>query len=128
MLKLQKKSALEERKGKSVEVVILKAEGRIDSNSAPKLEEELKFLEGNEHLVLDFSELEYTSSAGIRVLLSAYKTLREEGTMKLTGVNDEVYEVLRTTGIAEKLIIERSTAAGGENCSDRAENENENAG
>lgn len=107
MLEISKKEAEEERNGTTVQTVIVKVKGRIDSNSAPKFEEAMKFLKDNDNLILDFSELEYTSSAGIRVLLSTYKILRDDGTMKLTGVNDTVYEVLRTTGFSEKLTVER---------------------
>ena len=82
-------------------------EGRLDTSTAPALEEELKVsLDGINDLVLDFEKLEYISSAGLRVVLSAQKTMAKQGQMKLVNVNDEVMEVFEITGFVDILTIE----------------------
>ena len=66
----------------------LKVEERLDTTTAPELEEEIKnSIEGVKELTLDFSGLDYISSAGLRVLLSAQKTMNKQGRMVVTGVN-----------------------------------------
>ena len=63
-------------------------EGRLDTTTAPQLEAELKSsLNGITELVFDFSKLEYISSAGLRVLLSAQKVMNQQGSMKITNVS-----------------------------------------
>ena len=82
-------------------------EGRLDTMTAPELEEELNAaLGGVESLVFDFSKLDYISSAGLRVLLSAHKKMGEKGGMKVTHVNEIVQEVFEVTGFADVLTIE----------------------
>ena len=82
-------------------------EGRLDTMTAPELETELsKSLGGAESLTLDFSNLEYISSAGLRVLLAAYKTMVKKGGMKVLHVNEVVQEVFEVTGFADILTIE----------------------
>lgn len=82
-------------------------EGRLDTMTAPDLEAELKkSLDGVETLNLDFSKLDYISSAGLRVLLSAHKLMSAKGGMKVTNVNDVVQEVFEVTGFADILMIE----------------------
>ena len=82
-------------------------EGRLDTSTAPNLEAELKnSLTDVEELVLDFNKLEYISSAGLRVVLAAQKTMSKQGSMKLIGVNDEVMEVFEITGFVDILTIE----------------------
>ena len=82
-------------------------EGRLDTMTAPELEAELKTaLGGADSLTLDFSKLDYISSAGLRVLLSAYKTMSGKGGMKVTNVNEIVREVFDVTGFADILTIE----------------------
>ena len=82
-------------------------EGRLDTMTAPELEAELKkSLDGMETLTLDFSKLDYISSAGLRVLLSAHKLMSSKGGMKVTNVNDVVQEVFEVTGFADILTIE----------------------
>ena len=82
-------------------------EGRLDTMTAPELEAELKkSLDGVETLNLDFSKLDYISSAGLRVLLSAHKLMSAKGGMKVTNVNEIVQEVFEVTGFAEILTIE----------------------
>jgi len=82
-------------------------EGRLDTMTAPELEAELNQNLGNaESLTLDFSKLEYISSAGLRVLLSAHKIMSSKGGMKVTHVNEIVSEVFEVTGFADILTIE----------------------
>lgn len=80
-------------------------QGRLDTTTAPQLEAEL-LLDGITELVLDFSELEYISSAGLRVLLSAQKVMSKQGAMILRGVNEEIMEVFEITGFSDILTIE----------------------
>ena len=82
-------------------------EGRLDTMTAPELEAELSQSLGNaESLTLDFSKLDYISSAGLRVLLSAHKVMSSKGGMKVTNVNEIVREVFEVTGFADILTIE----------------------
>ena len=93
-----------EQKGNSL---LIRIEGRLDTNSAPDLEEELKdSLEGIGELVLDVTSLDYISSAGLRVLLSAQKVMNKQGSMKLTGVQDAIMEIFEVTGFTDILTIE----------------------
>jgi len=82
-------------------------EGRLDTMTSPELEAELKTsMEGAEDLTLDFSRLEYISSAGLRVLLSAHKVMSRKGGLTIKNVNDIVREVFDVTGFADILNIE----------------------
>lgn len=87
--------------------LIVKIEGSIDSNTAPQFSEALDSLEGVGELVIDLKGVDYASSAGIRVILNAYKRMLHCGSMKLINVNNTVYSALLITGIADKLTIER---------------------
>ena len=81
-------------------------EGRLDTNTAPQLEAELKTsLSGITELELDFSGLEYISSAGLRVLLAAQKTMSMQGKMTIRNVNETIMEVFEITGFVEILTI-----------------------
>ena len=81
--------------------------GRLDTTTAPELEQELKnSLDGVKELELNLEELEYISSAGLRVLLAAQKTMNTQGGMKVTGVNEVVMEVFEVTGFSDILTIE----------------------
>ena len=74
-------------------------EGRLDTTTAPQLEVELKeSLQGISSLVMDMSALEYISSAGLRVLLSAQKIRNNQGEMKVTGANESIMEIFEVTG------------------------------
>ena len=85
----------------------LALEGRLDTVTAPELEEELKTsIPGADSLVLDLSNLEYISSAGLRVLLSGHKAMAGKGGMKVTNANEIVSEVFEVTGFADILDIE----------------------
>ena len=86
------------------ETLILKVIGRLDTSTAPQLEAEMNdSLDSAKDLILDFSEREYISSAGLRVILKAQKIMNKQGTMKLTGVNDTVMEVFDITGFSDIL-------------------------
>ena len=87
--------------------LVVALEGRLDTTTAPQLEEELKnSLAGVTDLIIDLSKLEYISSAGLRVLLSAFKTMRNKGNMKVTNANELVKEVFEVTGFSDFLPIE----------------------
>ena len=80
--------------------------GHLDTNTAPQLEAELKTsLSGITELELDFSGLEYISSAGLRVLLAAQKTMSRQGKMTIRNVNETIMEVFEITGFVEILTI-----------------------
>lgn len=81
--------------------------GRLDTTTAPQLEAVLKeSLEGVTELTLDFERLEYISSAGLRVLLSAQKQMNQQGKMVIRNVNADIQEVFEITGFADILTIE----------------------
>ena len=81
--------------------------GRLDTQTAPELENELdSVLSGLKELTFDFKDLEYVSSAGLRVILKAQKAMNTQGSMKLTGVNDSIMEVFDITGFLDILTIE----------------------
>ena len=81
--------------------------GRLDTTTAPELDKELKAsLDGVTTLIIDMTALDYISSAGLRVLLSAHKTMSKKGGMKVVNVNEIVSEVFDVTGFADILTIE----------------------
>ena len=81
--------------------------GRLDTQTAPELEKELDAVISNlKELTFDMSELEYISSAGLRVILKAQKIMNKQGSMKLIGVNDSIMEVFDITGFIDILTIE----------------------
>lgn len=81
--------------------------GRLDTTTAPELEATLKeSFEGTEKLVLDFSALEYLSSAGLRVLLAAQKVMNKQGEMVIKNVNETINEIFEVTGFIDILTIE----------------------
>ena len=79
--------------------------GRLDTVTAPELSAALDIV-GVEELVFDFKDLEYVSSAGLRVLLTAQKTMLTQGKMVIKNVNDTIMEVFEITGFADILTIE----------------------
>lgn len=82
-------------------------EGRLDTTTAPELEKELgESMDAAAELTLDFANLEYISSAGLRVLLSAHKAMSKKGGMKIVNTNEIVNEVFDVTGFADILTIE----------------------
>ena len=89
------------------EKVTLTVSGRLDTTTAPELEKVLdEVLENAKDLVFNLENLEYISSAGLRVILKAQKAMNTKGSMKLTGVNDNIMEVFDITGFLDILTIE----------------------
>ncbi|MBO6015864.1 MAG: STAS domain-containing protein [Lachnospiraceae bacterium] len=90
--------------GKNMEI---KLSGRLDANSYQQLETVIRTeIDGIESLVFDCEALEYISSAGLRVFLSAQKLMSKQGTMVVKKVCKEVYEIFEVTGFADVLTIE----------------------
>lgn len=94
-------------KNQNGELLEMALEGRLDTVTSPKLEKELSTsLNGIKELVFDFAKLEYVSSAGLRVLLTAQKVMNTQGSMKVCHVNANIMEVFEITGFADVLTIE----------------------
>ena len=92
---------------KSEEETIIEIVGRLDTITAPALDKTINEDIGDtKNLVLDVKGMEYISSAGLRVLLSAQKRMQKIGSMKVTGVCEEVMEVFEMTGFADILVVE----------------------
>lgn len=88
-------------------VLDIALQGRLDTTTSPQLENELKTaLDGVTELVFDLAGLEYISSAGLRVLLSAQKTMNKQGSMTIRNVNSDVMDVFDVTGFVDILNIE----------------------
>ena len=82
-------------------------EGRLDTSTSPQLENELRSgLNGVTSLVFDLDQLAYVSSAGLRVLLSAQKTMARQGDMLIRNVKPEIMEIFEVTGFVDILTIE----------------------
>jgi len=93
-----------EKNGNELTILVI---GRLDTTTAPQLEAELKqSISGVEKLVLDFTELEYLSSAGLRVILSAQKVMNKQGSMIVKNVNETISEIFEVTGFVDILTIE----------------------
>lgn len=81
--------------------------GRLDTTTSPELEKEIKSdISQVTELFFDFTELEYISSAGLRVLLTAQKIMNKQGRMVIRHVNEAVLEVFDVTGFSDILTIE----------------------
>ncbi len=93
-------------KNQSGGTLTIALEGRLDTTTAPELEQEIKNLDGVTELVMDFARLDYISSAGLRVLLSAQKKMSKQGSMKVIHANEMVLEVFEVTGFSDILTIE----------------------
>lgn len=92
---------------KNQEKTIIEIVGRLDTITAPALDKTINEDIGDaKNLVLDVKGMEYISSAGLRVLLAAQKKMQKIGSMKVTGVCEEVMEVFEMTGFADILVIE----------------------
>ena len=86
---------------------VLKISEALDTETAPELEALLRNeLEGVDDLTFDFEELEYVSSAGLRVIINAQKKMNVAGKMKVTHVNESVMEIFEITGFTTILTIE----------------------
>lgn len=81
--------------------------GRLDTTTAPELEAEFqKSLDGIQTLILDMKNLSYLSSAGLRVLLMAQKTMNKQGQMRVCHVNETIMDVFEVTGFSDILTIQ----------------------
>ena len=90
-------------------------EGRLDPSSSSRLEAELRgALDGVRELTLDLAGLEYISSAGLRVFLSADKIMKRQGKMTVRNVNEVVHEIFEVTGVSGILRIEDAPSGGEE--------------
>ena len=86
-------------KNRNENTLTVVVEGRLDTTTAPQLEAELKeSLQGITTLVIDMSALQYISSAGLRVLLSAQKVMNKQGEMKVAGASETIMEIFEVTG------------------------------
>ena len=87
--------------------ITIALQGRLDTTTAPQLDQELhNNLAGAELLRFDFEELEYISSAGLRVLLNSQKRMNHQGAMVICNINETIAEVLDNTGFSDILTIE----------------------
>ena len=92
---------------RNAETTVIELVGRLDTTTAPALDKTISEDIGDtKNLVLDIKGLEYISSAGLRVLLSAQKKMQKIGSMKVTNVCEAVMEVFEMTGFADILVIE----------------------
>ena len=92
---------------RNADETIIELSGRLDTTTAPALDKTInEDIRDTKHLVLNIKELEYISSAGLRVLLGAQKKMQKIGSMKVTSVREEVMEVFEMTGFADILVIE----------------------
>ena len=87
--------------------LLVAVEGRLDTTTAPQLEENVRSsIDGMKSLVFDFEKLGYISSAGLRVLLAMQKIMNKQGSMTIRNVNETVMEVFEVTGFVDILTIE----------------------
>lgn len=93
-------------KAQNESILTVALEGRLDTSTAPELESVLKdSLEGVTELTIDMAALDYLSSAGLRVLLGAQKTMNRQGSMKVANVNETIMEIFEVTGFADILTV-----------------------
>ncbi len=89
------------------DAVTLSLKGKLDTNTAPELEAVLSDVMANaKTLLFDFTDLEYLSSAGLRVLLNAQKNISKQGKMTITHVNETIMDIFDMTGFSSILNIE----------------------
>lgn len=87
--------------------LIIAIEGRLDTTTAPQLEEDINAsIGGVENLVMDLEKMEYISSAGLRVLLAAHKQMTKQGSMVVKNVSEIVMDIFDVTGFSDILNIE----------------------
>ena len=95
------------KKTKEGSSLIVTVEGRLDTTTSPELSKELdNSLDNINKLIFDFSKLEYISSSGLRVLLSAQKAMRSSGSMTVKNVPEMIMEIFEITGFTDILTIE----------------------
>ncbi len=90
------------------ELLTMDLDGRLDTNTAPSLEQEINnsITEEVKKLVLDFKQLQYISSAGLRVLLATQKKMNKQGCMVIKNVNEMIMDVFHVTGFVDILTVE----------------------
>jgi anti-sigma B factor antagonist len=94
----------EAKKGERLDIAL---EGRLDTPTAPQLEEKINSaISDVTNLTFDFTKLEYISSAGLRVLLSAQKVMNKQGKMTISNVSEEIMEIFEVTGFSDILTIQ----------------------
>ena len=92
---------------RNAEETVVELSGRLDTTTAPALDKIInEDIADTKILVINLKEIEYISSAGLRVLLSAQKKMQKIGSMKVMNVREEVMEVFEMTGFADILVIE----------------------
>jgi anti-sigma B factor antagonist len=95
------------RQTKNENALTVALEGRLDTTTAPELEATLQSsIEGVTDLTFDLEKLDYISSAGLRVLLSAQKAMNRQGSMKVLHANEIILEIFEITGFTDILTIE----------------------
>ena len=95
------------KKTKDGDSLTIALDGRLDTTTAPQLDAEVSTgLEGVKNFVIDMEKLVYVSSAGLRVLLKAQKTMNKQGSMVIKNVSEEIKEIFEVTGFDELLTIE----------------------
>ncbi len=95
---------IEKRMGEKTTLIL---KGRLDTTTTPEFEEVLKDIETEtKELILDFSEVQYVSSAGLRAILKVQKLMNTKGSMKLLHVNDSIMDIFEITGFIDFLTIE----------------------
>jgi len=91
---------------KEGEKITLLLEGWLDVETSPELDEYLKSMPEVKNLTMDFSQLEYISSSGVRSIVSAYRKQKEiEGSFEIINVSDEVMDIFSMTGLNRKISI-----------------------
>jgi len=94
------------KKNKYGKNLVLTVSGRLDTSTSPSLEKLIgEEIEGVEALTFDFTELEYVSSAGLRVILGAQKTMNKQGTMVIAHANENIREIFDITGFSDILTL-----------------------
>ncbi|HJJ28775.1 MAG TPA: STAS domain-containing protein [Methanocorpusculum sp.] len=94
-------------KTQNADTLVFALAGRLDTNTAPELGEKIEALSYEvKNLVFDFTELEYISSAGLRVMLNAQDVMDKQGRMVIKNASDSIREILKVTGLTEILTLE----------------------
>lgn len=103
----KERTVMEIKKTKNGNELIFAIQGRLDTTTAPQFEAELKQnIDGVETLILDLVDLEYLSSAGLRVFLTAQKIMNKQGEMIVRNANETISEIFEVTGFSDILTIE----------------------
>ena len=84
----------------------IKLDGKLDTNTSPELDSKMNELEGMEEVIIDMKELDYISSAGLRVLLSMQKVMNKQGKMTIINVCENVMDIFEVTGFSDILTIQ----------------------